>query len=99
SSTTGADAILPFRSLKTNCGLKLRFSGLAADAETATTKPETMARRRDIFRTGAPPIHSSGHRRQRFFKIFFTKKVTARLASVALGNFTLAEAASTVPLR
>src|ERR1700738_433692 len=69
----GAETVLPLRSLKTNCGLKLRLSVLAAEAETATAQAETTANRRIIFRTEAPPMHSIGASRKRFLTIFFIK--------------------------
>src|SRR6476619_3137476 len=70
----GAETILPFRSLKTNCGLNSRFSVLAAEAESAAPKTKTRANRRIVFRMKPPPMHLIGRVRKRFFRNFFIIK-------------------------
>jgi hypothetical protein len=52
----------------------LRFSVLAAEAETAMAQAERTVSRRIVFRTGAPPMHSIEAMRKRFFTIFFIKR-------------------------
>src|SRR2546421_11064984 len=74
SSTIGAETVLPWRSLKTNCDLNLRFSVFAAEAETAMAQAEIAVSRRVIFRTGTPPMHSIGASRKRFFTNFPIKR-------------------------